>query len=148
MQSVLFYSLILINVLAVLASGVSLYVGGISRPIRSLSVAFRIRTVFSMSVLLADSIILSLVLCLMLGWVVLRYPGNHWGLLDIRGIYYLSVPSVLISMFSFSRNPKWSLCSLGIGVGVSWVVFLLDYFNILVFYDLWCVRGEPMPFQW
>jgi len=46
------------------------------------------------------------------------------------------------------QKKKLTLLSLCIAVGVSLVVFLLDYFNILVFYDLWCVRGGPMPFQW
>lgn len=76
------------------------------------------------------------------------YPCNHWGG-DIRYGFILCGLNVIIGMIGLYYYGKTSGFIIAIGVGMVCGVFLfiVDYFNLLVEYNLWIQRGMPDMWQ-
>ena len=54
-------------------------------------------------------------------------------------------PTAVLGVTALLRgNSPWgAILACGLGIGGMAFLFCLDYFNILVEYDRWCVRGMP-----
>lgn len=72
------------------------------------------------------------------------YPDNHWGV-DIRYGFILCVIDLIlcvIGLYVYGTN-KWMVIGISIGILAGIFLFITDYFNVLVEYELWLKRGMP-----
>ena len=76
------------------------------------------------------------------------YPDNHWGF-DIRWGYLFAALGLILAVISICRLKKIFLPVMLIIVSIALfgLIYVLDYFNILLEYTVWTERGMPMPFD-
>ena len=82
----------------------------------------------------------SVVLLLMIGELLLRYPCNHGG--GFWGYSYIIVTFMLLNFISHFIY-KGSRVGLYISLCCLMLLFLSDFFNLYVSYDTWTKRGMP-----
>ena len=82
-------------------------------------------------------------------WCVCRLP-NHWGL-DTRKF---AVPAAatavwaVMELFWWRRRGRWlGVLVLVSAVALAGLVFVTDYYNLLVGYERWLARGMPQPWS-
>lgn len=83
-------------------------------------------------------------------WRAYRYaPVNHWGV-DTRKFWACAAVTAVwgvMELFWWRRRGRWlPILVLVSAVALAGLVFVMDYYNLLVEYELWIDRG--MPAQW
>ena len=91
----------------------------------------------------------SLIILLSFGGVLFRiwtsYPCNHWGIIDIRYGFILCFINVALGMMGshYYGKTRQFITAIVLGIVMGLFLFFIDYFNILVEYELWLQRGLP-----
>lgn len=94
----------------------------------------------------------NIMLLLLIGVIMFRVwqssPDNHWGF-DIRYGFILCLLNVIFCTLGlhFYGKDKWLLIGISISLLSGLFLFVVDYFNVIVGYELWLKRGMPDMWQ-